>query len=157
MDRHHWLLPSLVAVAISLTMFACRTTAPAPQFCGLVRGMTQAEFLDGAPAKCSLRSYDLYTEDSGGWVPVAPGGPDPQPMNVSGSVAARVPMRSIRVGGDVWDVWTYSVYSRTALGTRYDHREYAVFNDHRLVGWGFGQPPHELLDHPEEIARWSDD
>lgn len=146
----------LYAIAVSLLLPACSSTGPGPAFCGLERGMTEHRFLSERPAVCGLRSYDLDWPVGGGWVPTQPGAPDPQTAVGNTWAPSPRPARSVRVGNHVWDIWTYNVYSRTAVGgVRRDHGEYAIFKDNQLVAWGRNTPSETLLRHPETTVEFA--
>jgi hypothetical protein len=153
-----------------LALLGCASSVPAvPMFCGLERGMTEKEFLTGAPSKCAWREFNreqVYVGSSG--ASVAPdSGLSAKDSGASGQYATQAPQvplvsqsapdrTTVSAGHDVWDVWAYEVYrfqpeSYWKASVR-DHSEYVILKNKRVVAWASGYPSRAVRKHPERVA-----
>lgn len=144
---------------LAITMVGCATTAQLPSFCALRRGMTISELRQMPSSRemnrCGIRAFDVA--ETGSITPMETHDIDFAFGSEHGT------SRSVHINGDVWDVLTYWVVVPVTTNVDFrqfrlagpgilDHREYTVFKNHKLVGWGLGYPPRSLLRHPDQVV-----
>lgn len=159
MERSRYLPVICLAVTFASVFALLGCASVEPMFCGLERGMTEEEFMTGAPAKCAERGLNpqltIMAGSGSSGEPdnmVRSMGMDRDPDQSEVGISLAPDRTTVSVGDDVWVVWAYEVYRSPVVGFgTLDHYEYVILKNKRVVAWGSGYPSRAVRKHPEQV------